>query len=154
MARLIYLMGPSGAGKDSLLAALRADADHAPSAALLQLYQRWANGGAGLIITGNVMIDGRAMTGPGGVVDLPAIVPFGAAGTYTITATYQGQTATTNLSVTPQPGSVTAITVYQVDCPPLEIQHLVPLSTQFSPSRRARVFIDAASLPASRSDRP
>lgn len=48
-------------------------------------------------------------TGPGGVVDLPAIVPFGAAGTYTITATYQGQTATTNLSVTPQPGSVTAL---------------------------------------------
>lgn len=47
-------------------------------------------------------------TGPGGVVDLPAIVPFGAAGTYTISATYQGQTATTNLSVTPQPGSVTA----------------------------------------------
>ncbi|RTG12506.1 ribose 1,5-bisphosphokinase, partial [Serratia marcescens] len=30
MARLIYLMGPSGAGKDSLLAALRADADRAP----------------------------------------------------------------------------------------------------------------------------
>ena len=41
-----------------------ADADHAPSAALLQLYQRWADGGAGLIITGNVMVDGRAMTGP------------------------------------------------------------------------------------------
>lgn len=48
-------------------------------------------------------------TGTGGVVDLPAIVPFGAAGTYTISATYQGQTATTNLSVTPQPGSVTAL---------------------------------------------
>lgn len=45
-----------------------ADADHAPSTALLQLYQRWADGGAGLIITGNVMVDGRAMTGPGGVV--------------------------------------------------------------------------------------
>lgn len=45
-----------------------ADADHAPSEALLQLYQRWADGGAGLIITGNVMVDGRAMTGPGGVV--------------------------------------------------------------------------------------
>lgn len=45
-----------------------ADADHAPSDALLELYQRWADGGAGLIITGNVMVDGRAMTGPGGVV--------------------------------------------------------------------------------------
>jgi ribose 1,5-bisphosphokinase len=30
MAHLIYLMGPSGSGKDSLLAALRADADNAP----------------------------------------------------------------------------------------------------------------------------
>ena len=45
-----------------------ADNDHAPSADLMRLYQAWAKGGAGLIITGNVMIDARAMTGPGGVV--------------------------------------------------------------------------------------
>ncbi|WP_186206808.1 NADH:flavin oxidoreductase/NADH oxidase family protein [Burkholderia gladioli] len=45
-----------------------ADADHAPSEALLRLYRAWAEGGAGLILTGNVMIDRRAMTGPGGVV--------------------------------------------------------------------------------------
>jgi len=45
-----------------------ADADHAPSAALLQLYRAWAEGGAGLLISGNVMVDSRAMTGPGGVV--------------------------------------------------------------------------------------
>ncbi|SED27893.1 NADH:flavin oxidoreductase/NADH oxidase family protein [Bradyrhizobium erythrophlei] len=45
-----------------------ADAGHFPSAELLRLYQAWADGGAGLIITGNVMIDRRAMTGPGGVV--------------------------------------------------------------------------------------
>lgn len=45
-----------------------ADADHAPSARLMRLYQAWADGGAGLIITGNVMVDNRAMTGPGGVV--------------------------------------------------------------------------------------
>ncbi|MBV8665628.1 MAG: NADH:flavin oxidoreductase/NADH oxidase family protein [Burkholderiaceae bacterium] len=45
-----------------------ADADHAPSDALLQLYQAWAEGGAGLILTGNVMVDHRAMTGPNGVV--------------------------------------------------------------------------------------
>src|SRR4051794_26978612 len=48
-------------------------------------------------------------------------------------------------------GSVTAITVYQVDSPALVIQHLVPLSTQCSPSSRALVFMDAVSLPASRS---
>ncbi|AGT10690.1 NADH:flavin oxidoreductase/NADH oxidase family protein [Paracoccus aminophilus] len=45
-----------------------ADGDHAPSAELLKLYRAWAEGGTGLIITGNVMIDARAMTGPGGVV--------------------------------------------------------------------------------------
>ena len=45
-----------------------ADQDHAPSEALIRLYQTWADGGVGLMITGNVMIDRRAMTGPGGVV--------------------------------------------------------------------------------------
>lgn len=45
-----------------------ADQDHAPSEALIRLYQTWADGGVGLMITGNVMIDHRAMTGPGGVV--------------------------------------------------------------------------------------
>lgn len=39
-----------------------------PGPALWRLYRHWGIGGAGLIITGNVMIDGRAMTGPGGVV--------------------------------------------------------------------------------------
>jgi len=45
-----------------------ADADHAPSNALIRLYQTWAEGEVGLMITGNVMVDRRAMTGPGGVV--------------------------------------------------------------------------------------
>lgn len=45
-----------------------ADAEQSPSEALIRLYQRWAEGQAGLILTGNVMVDGRAMTGPGGVV--------------------------------------------------------------------------------------
>lgn len=45
-----------------------ADKDHAPSDQLIRLYSAWAKGGAGLLITGNVMIDRRAMTGPGGVV--------------------------------------------------------------------------------------
>src|SRR5207248_10574761 len=49
-------------------------------------------------------------------------------------------------------GSVTAITVYQEDSPALVIQHLVPLSTQWSPSSRARARIDAVSEPASRSE--
>ena len=45
-----------------------ADKDHAPSDQLIRLYRSWAEGGAGLLITGNVMVDRRAMTGPGGVV--------------------------------------------------------------------------------------
>ncbi len=60
-------------------------------------------------------------------------------------------TTNAEMPLAPLSGSVTAITVYQVECPPLEIQHLAPLSTQPSPSRRARVRMAAASLPASRS---
>lgn len=45
-----------------------ADAQHAPSKALTDLYLTWATGEVGLMITGNVMVDRRAMTGPGGVV--------------------------------------------------------------------------------------
>ncbi|WP_422418713.1 NADH:flavin oxidoreductase/NADH oxidase family protein [Pseudomonas sp. GZD-222] len=45
-----------------------ADADQAPSGNLMRLYQAWAEGGAGLLISGNVMVDRHAMTGPGGVV--------------------------------------------------------------------------------------
>lgn len=49
-----------------------------PTARLVQLYQRWAASGIGLIITGNVMIDRRALGEPGNVViedesDLPVL---------------------------------------------------------------------------------
>jgi 2,4-dienoyl-CoA reductase-like NADH-dependent reductase (Old Yellow Enzyme family) len=39
-----------------------------PDQRLLSLYRRWGNGGAGLLITGNVMVHAHALTGPGGVV--------------------------------------------------------------------------------------
>lgn len=45
-----------------------ADCEQAPSGQLMRLYQAWAEGGIGLIIFGNVMVDSHAMTGPGGVV--------------------------------------------------------------------------------------
>lgn len=45
-----------------------ADKGQIPGPTILRLYQRWAEGGTGLLITGNVMVDGRAMTGPGGIV--------------------------------------------------------------------------------------
>ena len=38
-----------------------------PGDDLFNLYDQWAAGGAGLLITGNVMVDKLAMTGPGGV---------------------------------------------------------------------------------------
>ncbi|MDY7066173.1 NADH oxidase [Pseudomonas extremaustralis] len=45
-----------------------ADAQQAPSRELKRLYKAWADGEPGLLLSGNVMIDRRAMTGPGGVV--------------------------------------------------------------------------------------
>jgi len=57
-----------------------ADAGQVPGPAIRALYAAWAAGGAGLILTGNVMIDGRALTGPGGIVlerDTPR-APFAA----------------------------------------------------------------------------
>jgi len=44
-----------------------ADGNQAPSRELKQLYKAWADGKPGVLITGNVMVDRRAMTGPGGV---------------------------------------------------------------------------------------
>ncbi|TXS44296.1 NADH:flavin oxidoreductase/NADH oxidase family protein [Streptomyces sp. t39] len=39
-----------------------------PDWRLLSLYQHWATGGTGLLITGNVMVHAEALTGPAGVV--------------------------------------------------------------------------------------
>ncbi len=39
-----------------------------PDDRLIALYRRWGAGGAGLLITGNVMVHAEALTGPGGVV--------------------------------------------------------------------------------------
>lgn len=39
-----------------------------PGERLVNLYKAWAKGGAGMIITGNVMVDPTAVTGPGGIV--------------------------------------------------------------------------------------
>ncbi|MGV0596371.1 NADH:flavin oxidoreductase/NADH oxidase family protein [Mycolicibacterium porcinum] len=51
-----------------------------PDERLITLYRQWGAGGAGLLITGNVMVHAEAMTGPGGVVldaDAP-LEPFAA----------------------------------------------------------------------------
>jgi 2,4-dienoyl-CoA reductase-like NADH-dependent reductase (Old Yellow Enzyme family) len=64
-----------------------ADARGLPSASLETLYRRWSLGGAGLLITGDVMIDRRHMERPGNVVvesraGLAALKAWAAAGTF------------------------------------------------------------------------
>ncbi len=39
-----------------------------PGEKLFSLYRQWAQGGTGLLLSGNVMVDPSALTGPGGVV--------------------------------------------------------------------------------------
>ncbi|MFD5177815.1 NADH:flavin oxidoreductase/NADH oxidase family protein [Nocardia sp. NPDC058379] len=46
-----------------------------PDERLVALYRRWGAGGAGLLITGNVMVHAEALTGPGGIV-LDAYAPL------------------------------------------------------------------------------
>jgi 2,4-dienoyl-CoA reductase-like NADH-dependent reductase (Old Yellow Enzyme family) len=57
-----------------------------PTSRLVRLYQRWAASGIGLIITGNVMIDRRALGEPGNVAiedeaDLPVLQQWARAAT-------------------------------------------------------------------------
>jgi 2,4-dienoyl-CoA reductase-like NADH-dependent reductase (Old Yellow Enzyme family) len=55
-----------------------ADSGQVPGESLRRLYESWAQGGVGLILSGNVMIDPTALTGPGGVVldERQPIEPF------------------------------------------------------------------------------
>ncbi len=39
-----------------------------PGEQMIQLYKRWGQGGAGLLLTGNAMVDPYALTGPGNVI--------------------------------------------------------------------------------------
>lgn len=58
---------PNRLAKSALAEAL-AEPDGAPGGRLERLYARWAESGAGLLLTGNVMIDPAAMGEPGDVV--------------------------------------------------------------------------------------
>jgi 2,4-dienoyl-CoA reductase-like NADH-dependent reductase (Old Yellow Enzyme family) len=60
--------------------------DNRPTMGLVQLYRRWAASGLGMIITGNIMIDRRALGEPGNVViedeaDLPVLQQWAQAAT-------------------------------------------------------------------------
>ncbi|MGQ0698712.1 MAG: NADH:flavin oxidoreductase/NADH oxidase family protein [Panacagrimonas sp.] len=59
--------------------------DNCVTPLLVRLYQRWSSSGAGLLITGNVMVDRRAIGEPGNVVlederDLPRLREWATAG--------------------------------------------------------------------------
>lgn len=59
---------------------------HQPTEAYAKLYQTWAAGGAGIVVTGNVMVDHRAIAEPGNVVvedeqSLPILKQCAEAGT-------------------------------------------------------------------------
>lgn len=74
---------PNRIMKSALSEAL-ADKRNAPDHRLVQLYRTWAQGGYGLIITGNVMVDREQLGEPGNVViederDLDALTRWAAA---------------------------------------------------------------------------
>ncbi|BBH17756.1 putative NADH:flavin oxidoreductase/NADH oxidase [Nocardioides baekrokdamisoli] len=58
---------PNRLAKAALSEAL-ADADNSPDDRLVTLYRRWAQGGYGLLVTGNIMVDRRHLGEPGNVV--------------------------------------------------------------------------------------
>jgi 2,4-dienoyl-CoA reductase-like NADH-dependent reductase (Old Yellow Enzyme family) len=55
---------PNRLAKSAMSEAL-ATYDNHPTPELVTLYQRWAQSGIGMLITGNVMIDRRALGEPG-----------------------------------------------------------------------------------------
>lgn len=60
--------------------------DNHPTPRHVELYRRWASSGIGLVITGNVMVDRRALGEPGNVViedenDLPILKQWAQAAT-------------------------------------------------------------------------
>lgn len=68
---------PNRLAKASMSEAL-ATYDNHPTTMLIELYRRWAESGIGMLLTGNIMIDRRALGEPGNVViedesDLPML---------------------------------------------------------------------------------
>lgn len=60
----------------SAMSEIMGDSKHRPTPALCRLYERWALGGTGLLVTGNIMVDKKALGEPKNVVlendrDLP-----------------------------------------------------------------------------------
>jgi len=52
----------------SAMSEIMGDRKHGPTPELSRLYERWSEGGTGLLVTGNVMVDRRALGEPNNVV--------------------------------------------------------------------------------------
>ena len=77
---------PNRIAKSAMSERLADEESHAPNADLVRLYEQWSKGGAGLLITGNVMVDRTALGEPGNVAitdtrDLEALRAWAAAAT-------------------------------------------------------------------------
>ena len=109
-----------------------AEAGQVPGRALINLYEAWANAktasdtGPGLILSGNVMVDPTAMTGPGGVLleagslDAPAVrqnfedwATAGKAGgsKFVMQISHPGRQVYANMGVEPVSASATKVTL-------------------------------------------
>ena len=109
-----------------------ADAGQVPGQALINLYEAWSNAaaasdaGPGLILSGNVMIDPTAMTGPGGVLleagtlNTPAVrqrfedwANAGKAGgsKFVMQISHPGRQVFANMGVEPVSASATKVTL-------------------------------------------
>ena len=70
----------------SAMSETMADRDNRPNSSHVRLYQEWAKGGAGIVVTGNVMVDRYALGEPGNVVvederDMDVLKQWARAGT-------------------------------------------------------------------------
>jgi len=110
--------------------------DHRPTTKLITLYESWAEGGVGLSVTGNVMIDRRALGEPGNVVvederDLEMLAKWAKAGTKNNTALWmqinhpgkQAPKMVTKESVAPSAIPLSG-SLKKLFNPPRELNHL------------------------------
>ena len=107
--------------------------DSRPTAGLVQLYRRWGSSGLGLILTGNVMIDRRALGEPGNVViedeaDLPLLKQWAA------TATDQGAAIWAQLN---HPGKQSSKGLNEFNIAPSAVPFREDMATLFETPREA-----------------
>lgn len=109
--------------------------DNRPTPELVQLYRRWASSGLGLILTGNVMIDRRALGEPGNVAiederDLPVLRQWAQA------ATGQGVAIWAQLN---HPGKQSAKGLNAVNLAPSAVPFREDMAKLFETPREATV---------------